>query len=765
LNPIPLLCTAGPVTILPLSAQNGGFHFIAPSLPPGVYRVAAVFDASGFDWERLWWPMHRFANAGQRTGPWDFDFDHIEPVVPAWWIELNGRRLGLTAVRRPGPADVLNKRMWLNFCFELHQSGDAEVRMVPFNQADLRPLQFRLEPLAEEVPAPVRLRHEPATANWGAWQVRTEVWEKWRRTVRSNSDLDRLMRRIIQQLAEAAPSQRPAPGEEGKQVNLIHLQPMDEELLPLLGYLHRTGEPLDALGMARRIIEQCLNREHWGNPNPAGYGCDGDMAAAGMLQSLSTAYHWFGQDLDTPERALRDELLIRLGDQMGRFRRSMLLWWDYWGGSVMQDHGFRSVARYGVAAINLLGLIPEAEHHLAAAAARVRRTLAAMPPDGAIPFSSYHKLHLYMDDLVGWRDAFGHAAGEDIFEHPAFNGIVDYVANRLHEPTMEMMVANSRGDRSDFFAGWGYLAARMSLRRDERAARLIELLLERYGSGEKKLPLRPLAAIPALLGHFDLSVKPAPLDRAQWDCRRDSGQVSYRPAGADACVAVRCGGSGGSGHTFVRSSSPCDQITDVFMEGHFTVHLGERVVLATAEGGYRMRGGLGCTLLIDGQGGFGDMDFAMGTPALGRRNHHIEVAEFDPVARRGFLRMDLAPGYAREAQLLRYVRELVLEPDGLLCRDMVVSAADHAFSWHFHTHQENPIEAIEDNAWRFTAGDRSLTLAGRGVEEALRSSTGPTEVVWAYGNENKSRPFSHVRFETKGRQRAMTAEFQVDWGP
>ena len=54
---------------IPVAATpDGGIEFEA-DLPAGIHRVSAMLDGRQFDWERLYFPMERYGNTGQRTGP------------------------------------------------------------------------------------------------------------------------------------------------------------------------------------------------------------------------------------------------------------------------------------------------------------------------------------------------------------------------------------------------------------------------------------------------------------------------------------------------------------------------------------------------------------------------------------------------------------------------------------------------------------------------------------------------------------------------
>lgn len=746
---------------LSLSQSGGAFVFKAVNLSAGIHRVTLLLDTSEFDWQRLYFPMHSFGNKGQRTGPWDFSFERFEPVLPAWWASVNGQRLGLAVVARLAPSQVQNQRMQVTWCFEHKTAGDAIIRMEAFNQSNVSVLRMTLEAEPYDRVSNPDPRWRKA-GSYGAAQVRQQVWRHWESKLNKlGPPHQRLFNRVTDfALAGSIDTEalrlRQLGAKEVLPVPKPDARPLDPEMLPLLAYLWRTQGNQRALLAARQIIQQKLELEHWGNQCPSGYGHDADMGVASVIEPLAHAYHWFGDALDEPGTTLRKQLREKLRLQMQRFFTLMLVWADYWGGSILQDHGHRSVCRFGVAAINMLGVLPEAPHWLAFVAARMRRVLAALPEDGGIPSSSYFKIHLYLDDMTSWRDAWLHVSGEDIFDRPLFRKVISFVTNRLDSNTNEVMIANPRGDRANLYAGWGFLAAIASKFDDANAAALVGQLVRKYQT--RPMAQRPASTWPRFIEHLNPAIKPGSLRPDPWDFRPSIGQASYRPLQSNVCVAVVT-----PAKLYHQShlNNPCDRAYFAPFEGHFTVHVGEHAMLLTAEGGYRMRQSLGAGLLIDDRGGYDDIDYSMGTPGISYRGQQVETAWYDPVTGIAGLRLNLAAMYPREAGLLSYVREFELRPDGLRLRDCVVASAPHRFSWCFQTYARRSVKSTAPNQWRITDRNAVLDLAGNALETKLTSRVQPTDVVWGYGNENGSQPFQHVRFTTGKRVAILTADFNV----
>ncbi|MCF7855377.1 MAG: hypothetical protein K9N51_11315, partial [Candidatus Pacebacteria bacterium] len=78
--------------------QGCGITFDAPA---GLYQVSVVADARDFDWDELYIRLDRYHNDNVLTGPWDFNLlEDNPPLVPAYWVDLDGRRLGLWYFQR-----------------------------------------------------------------------------------------------------------------------------------------------------------------------------------------------------------------------------------------------------------------------------------------------------------------------------------------------------------------------------------------------------------------------------------------------------------------------------------------------------------------------------------------------------------------------------------------------------------------------------------------------------------------------------------------
>ena len=126
-------------------------------------------------------------------------------------------------------------------------------------------------------------------------------------------------------------------------------------------------------------------------------------------------------------------MIDKLRLQGNRFLNLALLNRDYWGGSLQQDHGWKSLFGFGDAALHLLGILPEAQLWAAYVIPRLRRSVKVVPRDGVIPWSSYCSMFLYLDEPTAYRQALLALTGKDIFDDAPFHEIVDYLIGVVRE--------------------------------------------------------------------------------------------------------------------------------------------------------------------------------------------------------------------------------------------------------------------------------------------------------------------------------------------
>jgi len=740
---------------IPLTTEDSsGQWAFEMDLPPGIYRISAWIDGADFDWESLYFPVHEFNNKGQRTGPWDFTLDTVHPLIPSWHVFRNDEDLGLTFVRRVTVEDLERKRFSLRFLFT-HDGGPLAITLRPFRTMAIKLANMSLDAVeVDSLPATVAqtVTIDPKKANYGALRTAAGYFTAVARRLKEiDPRYESVLQKCLQQSLAPLRTEGPA------WVTYKSFKTVNPEQFSLWAYAWIVQKDRDALDMACHGIDYYLSLPAWGHPDPSAYGHNGDMAVASLLENLSLAWHDFGPDLGEERSQLLQE---RLHLQMQVFYRLLLLQHSIWGGSLRQDHGHRSLCRFGVAASNLIGHCPEAPQWLAWVHSEMRKVLILLKEDGGLPVSSHQILGLYVNDMVTWRKVWRSLSGEDIFSRRLFSRIVDFVYNRFDPETNEYMQVSARGDRKEFYTGWSFLNVIAEIHDCPRAAWLTQRLLQRYA--DRSVPVSPAGTLLAAIEHAG-SYLPTeePFTPDAWDVRPALGLIGYRPTSGAVCLQIQCLELCTSAQKALTGNSS-DFSTYVPMEGHFALHLNGKAMVLTAEGGYRMSSDLGNSLLIDGRGGYGDISYPMGVPIMRTDAHFIEATHFDSAEERGYVRLNLG-GLYPDANLDFYVREFFLSPDGLRVRDILSAPEEHAYSWNFSSYRRRTFSKIGENHWSIQDEEDAVVIQGRSLSQALRSTHRPVEVVWGYHNEHGGQEFAAIQFETTEPSRRLEVEFQVSW--
>ena len=757
--PAPCTCTIGDAQALPFAPLPAGGWALRFDAPPGLYQFSAIIDAPAFNWEELYIHLHKFGNTGQRTGPWDFDLLHENvPLVPSYWVTLNGQELGLWYSQRISLDDLATKRFRGNLAFHLATAGVHELCFRPYRDVPVSWPATRLEADPEDTLAPLLA----APADWGtrcpAARWATPVfWQELRAQLDGpHAEYREPLRRAFAWLERRAGGAEKLAGATGA------FRAGD---LPLLVAMARLADRPDALAAALTVVDETIAQPHWGNPREGAYGCDGDMGAGDALRALAWAWHLLAPELGDERRArLREKLRL----QGSRFFALTLLHRDYWGGSILQDHGKKAVAMFACAAVHLLGVVPEAALWVAYCRPRVQRSVDAMPRDGTVPPSSHYHLYLYLDDLSHYREALLALTGEDVLDQPPLPPIVDFVAGVLRAGEQQMLVAPVGA--VPFIGANAFFNQMAAITGSERAAALARTLL---GTPERKFyhpteegayyhsafwglltantGVAPAAALPA----------PAPLQ-----VYADSGLAHYRDPRADVTLSLRCGPWCGH-HAYRHATGPCDRMEMWTGAGHFILAIGGKPLLITPDGGYRLRSNTRSVLLVDDAGPIGDVGYTMSIPSFRYRGEELAAARWDGEAAAGapagWVRLDLGPAYANVAGLAQYTREFVCYPGArIVCRDTVVCRQPHQFAWLFQAFAAEHWQVERGLVCRVGKGP-AVRLEARPVGVALSVAICPTEVVFSYASANQFQQFAHARFATATPVAAATVEFHLTW--
>lgn len=739
--------------------DDHAFSF-ACRLEPGLYTVGLQADLRVFDWERVWMPMTLHGNRGQRTGPWDFDAYHENvPLLPTWKIHHNGRYVGLFYLQRPTVEDLAAKTLRGEFGFHVAQPEDVRIEALPFNAFDLEPIALYLEPDAFDTLAAQPWTAKGLAANWARHVAQDTGWETLRRKI-AGTEWEEFLRTAARIYREQF---QPIPAAGTQSIA------MPAEALPLLIFAYRLLADSTALDKALEFVRHWLAQPAWGNPNPYGYGHNGDMGCAFVLKNMTLAYNWLPDEL----AELRHPLLDRLVRQMDIFFEQQLFHRHYWGGATLQDHGFRSSANAAFTAINLLGHTDSAAQWLAFYLPRVERTLAKLPTDGFIPSSQYHKLQLYADEMTELRVALKFATGRDVFaESGAYRRVPDFLLACLDEPSMYVQLCNPRGDRQPLHSGLPFLfclAKDLDCPRAKYVAHhIMDYHRQRRFDPRPANPYpdqdwrdfcwMPLASLPLAILEYEpgvFSAKRPPTPALTYF--PDGGAIHYRNTERRFHVSVTCFANAASFHALGTDLTGTDQMFLNPSVGNFSAAIGAEPLIQCGEVGYRSGTRLANVLLIDGQGQYGDVGYTMGVPLRVWRGQRIQRCVTDPDGQRGFARLNLAPAYPDALEVLTYTRDFRFEPERLCVRDTVVTRRPHCFAYRFNTWARHRLDPRAPNAYRIAYDRAALDFTVNG--QGWNLSEGETDVVWGYVNDNEHEAYRHIEVAHAEPERAFIVEF------
>ncbi len=759
------LCVYGArdgVGALPFGKGPDGKRKLSFQAGEGIYQFSVIVRPESFDWERLYTKLELFNNSGQRTGPWDFDLlNRNEPLVPTYGVSLDGEDLGLWYMQRISLEDLEAGLFRGRTAFYISRGGMHELEFAAYRKEDagLEWISARLEPDPEDEMDKRRLDLE----NWDGrcpaskWADKS-FWDRLKDGLASThapyaSALENIFRWTAERI-NPPEGKKEAPGHWGFASPFGRSVHHPECILALLAEYRIRGRK-GAMDEILASVDAATALPHWGNPREGAYGCDGDMAAASMLRDLSMAYHYL-RDFIGDER--RERLKEKLRLQGDRFFNLMLLHRDYWGGSLIQDHGRQSIAAFAVAAIHLLGEIAAAARWVSYIIPRARRSLDAGTVDGYIPVSSYNSPFLYLYDMAFYREALLALSGEDIYDLPQFRAVNEYlVSHVMADPARRAPIVMGISH---------YLNAAAVKFGDGRMAWLqakhLEIMIDQFRHAMQERAFFNGALLGLLT--FDPSVNPVEPDIGGNGPLRhypDSGAVQYRDKALDLDFSLQCGPWCGY-NAYRKATGPCDRMEVMLGKGHFTIALHGRPLILAAETGYRLSWQARNVMLVDEKGPAGDIGYPMSIPSYFYRGESIESADWNPETKTGRIRLNLQPAYPEETGMAAYTREFILLPgQSVLIRDHAVFAAPRRLSWHFNGFRGEVLPGKAGLSCVFDGEEGRLNLEAKPLNFEIGLSIDPTEVVYSYSSAYGYRPFDHARFGTKGPVVCASVEFQV----
>jgi hypothetical protein len=728
--------------------RDGQCAVVEIDVEPGLYQLSVIADARAFDWDELYVTMPEPHNRNQRTGPWDFSpVEQSKPLVPAYRVFIDDRSVGMWFFQRLTLVDIRRKRFRGRVAFEIEQPGRHTLRFEPFRPMAIRwqAAQLEIDPEESFEPLPAL---KPAEGNVPA--------AKWR---------DAAFRDDLKSKLAATHAMYSKPlawlfawlyGEQ-RQEDI----PMDARWtgdnaydIPLLVASQFLGGRDDGIEKALAVIDGYIDMPTWGNVNPDGYSHNGDMTAMAPLRNLAEAYHSIGDAMGDERRGRLVEKLRLQGDV---FFEQMLLNRDYWGGSLLQDHGWKSAFGFANAALQLYGIVPQAERWLSVLLPRIRRMLDMAVDEGPAPSSSHRMPFLWMDEIALCRDVLLSLCDEDLLDRAPFQHSAKAIAALAHKDSREDMAATGT------IAIFNQIASKY---RDPHAAWTAEqhLLLEppRFITSTHRRAY--VHGILDGLLTYDPSVQPQPIERtprllSYWP---DLGMAHYRDDANDMTWSVQCGPPDGYG-MWPKTVCPCDCLDGAPTAGHFSINLHSEPTIGSTENSYRLRTNAGNTLLIDGHGQRDDVGYPMSIPRQPYHGAHIAYCRFDEQAQRGVVTLDLTPAYDESLGVAMYQRQFRFEPNRrMVMRDRVVLDEPKTLSWLFHCREDRG-PTRDGKLAMCIGGETKLRIEPAGPHLNLTANVAPTEVVYTYVSATGFMGYRHVRYDTTQPVRRATVDFVMTW--
>jgi hypothetical protein len=731
-----------PQNVPPVLTSDGSWE-IGFESSPGLYQLSVLVDAAKFDWESLYFVSDLHGNNNARTGPWDFDWRNKNtPLVPTYRVTIDGKYIGLWFFQRVSIPDIQAKRFRGRMAMWVQTPGRHTLKLTPYKPLNIQWLSATLEVDPEDSLEPIAPGTKDAceASPHAKWRD-PKYWAAFKERL---AKFDPVIKKNLEEAVEYVVKSGGGPGN-----------------LPAAVAAARYANNEKAMEALAITAERLVKQEYYGNPAPDGYSHNGDFGAAYTLFGLSALLHAMPDELGKERIEAMKAKFIKQGDI---FIDLMLLNRDYWGGSVIQDHGWKSTLAFAATALNLRGVVPAADRWLTYILPRAERALDAMPRDGFLPSGSYNSTWQHSDPIAMYQDLRVAITGVDALDRPE----VQACASTLFE---EILLHNDRpylpgtlGDPMPVYGGgrlYAKLAAKHKCPKAQWVAyRSMTTTLDfsyhdnvKQGYCENRV-ITPLSYDPAVPV---ASTK----DRPQTALYhyKDSAVVIARDDAQGLLLSAQVGPWSGY-HAYRYAQGPCDRMgmSPTPGDGHFSLTLEGKLILCSPDSGYKLQSCGRTCMLVDGKGQYGDIGYPMSIPSFEQRGQEIEFGRFDPATQTSHTRFKLAPSYPEESGVLIYTRELILKGKTLTVRDRFVFDKPRSPSWLFHVKETDGI------VWN----GLSATLAGKIKVSpvtllALTGQTQPTQVVYSYASASGRAKFIHTRFDTKAPVREGVVDFVMTW--
>lgn len=720
----------------------GSWELQTNILHPGIYQFSVIADGTKFPWEKLYFPLEKYGNRTRLTGPWDFDLRAgNRPLVPSYWVELNGKRLGLWHFRRVTLEDIQRKIFRGRFTFLLESSGPVILRLTPYAETPIwisTALEKDFEDcLADPLPkhGTVPLYHLSAR-RWKELQenLQRPAWGFYRRAWEQTAEeLDRGLSETTLSVSSG--------WNLWKDRNSAR-----DVILYLVGEKMGKGKPYRE--KARTLLTELLDLPRWGGGWDGivaedCYGCDGDLHAMEPLRAAAIALH-----LLPSADPMRNRIVTRLRQQGRRFLDLALLQRDYWGGCLLQDHGWRSLLGFASTSLLLRGIVPEADLWARFAVPRVRRAMKVFPADGSIGETNYESLALVAPEWFSFRTLWKSVSGENLFEtFPQFRKFPVFTQAWNASPESEALTGTN-----------AYLHHLRQEYQDEAAASLLDQIFQRKDAMLRRQS-DSMGTVEGLMVYAPEREVIAP-QRMQKDGAtffESTGRMIYRDESMEFRLRL---GTVTDPQKMTYLTNPNDKALTDFGRGHFHCTRDGEVIFGTPLSPYRLSAETRTCLLVNGKGQRGDIGYPMSLPAEVNLPP-TTVCRQDTTCRRTLdLEIDLAAHYPEKAAVLEYSRRFSFRPGGLTILDRITCARPANLAWLFQFPENLSME--NGGAGNFCFPNHpDIHFRIRSEELNPQFSFRKTPVVHSY--MGTTMPHRHLRVNLAGRVRAAHIEFMLTW--
>jgi len=283
------------------------------------------------------------------------------------------------------------------------------------------------------------------------------------------------------------------------------------------------------LEAAKRYMDAAVSYPVWGysysKPNI-------DLAAGHLLYGLGSGYDLLFDVLSEAERTrYRDKLVLQARILANHFMPKPGKSYSY-----SQNHCFIPISGLAVAAYAVWDEVPEAATWAALSRAIFSRVLEIASPDGYF-YEGVEYWVFSMPWIIHGLDAFAHAAGDDMYDHPALRNAHLYMAHSIVPNGQDVFDFGDAFEGPETRARIGHEAARTHPNGKLHSNyNLLYRLASRYGSADAQ----GVATWMASLGHvcaedfwtlqwFDAALSPSPMSAiTPYHHFEDLGNVYWR---------------------------------------------------------------------------------------------------------------------------------------------------------------------------------------------------------------------------------------------